>query len=82
MKYNDTDMYSPHSEGKVSCCRKISINRNTYHRTIEMNPIEIKDNTDVDSIKEVDNKDPKFLVGDHVRISKYKNIFAKEYSSN
>ena len=47
-----------------------------------MNPIEIKDNTDVDSIKEVDNKDPKFLVGDHVRISKYKNIFAKEYSSN
>ena len=47
-----------------------------------MNPIEIKDNTDVDSIKEVDNKDPKFLVGDHVRISKYKHIFAKEYSSN
>ena len=82
MKYNDIGMYSPHNEGKVSYCRKISINRNTYHRTIEMNPIEIKDNTDVDSIKEVNNKDPKFLVGDHVRISKYKNSFAKGYSSN
>ena len=32
--------------------------------------------------KEVNDKDPKFKVGDHVRISKYKNIFAKEYTPN
>ena len=32
--------------------------------------------------KEVNDKDPKFKVGDHVRISKYKNIFAKGYTPN
>ena len=36
----------------------------------------------IDSIKEVNGKDPKFRVGDHVRISKYKNIFAKGYTKN
>ena len=47
-----------------------------------MKPIEVKDNTYIDSIKEVNDKDPKFKVGDHVRISKYKNIFAKGYTPN
>ena len=47
-----------------------------------MKPIDVKDNTYVDSIelhskKEVNDKDPKFKVGDCVRIYKYKNIFAK-----
>ena len=32
--------------------------------------------------KEVNDKDPKFKVGDHVKVSKYKNIFAKRYTSN
>ena len=32
--------------------------------------------------KEVNNKDPKFKVGNHVRISKDKNIFAKGYTPN
>ena len=41
---------------------------NTYHRTIKMKPIEVKDNTYIDSSKEVNDKDPKFKVGDHVRI--------------
>ena len=54
---------------------------NTY-RTIKMKPIEVKDNTYIDPIKEVNDKDSKFKVGDHVRISKYKNIFAKGYSPN
>ena len=45
-----------------------------------MKPIDVKDNTYVDSKKEVNDKDPKFKVGDHVRISKYKNIFAKGYT--
>ena len=55
---------------------------NTVHRTIKMKPIDVKDNTYVDSKKEVNDKDPKFKVGDHVRISKYKNIFAKGYMPN
>ena len=55
---------------------------NTYHRTIKMKPIDVKDNTYIDFKKEVNDKDPKFKVGDHVRISKYKNIFAKGYTPN
>ena len=55
---------------------------NTYHRTIKMKPIDAKDNTYINIDKEVNDKDPKFRVGDHVRISKYKNIFAKCYTQN
>ena len=43
---------------------------NTYHRTIKMKLIDIKDNTYIDVDKEVNDKDPKFKVSDHVRISK------------
>ena len=52
---------------------------NTYHRTIKMELADVKDNTYIDFEKEVNGKDPKFKVGDYVRISKYKNIFAKGY---
>ena len=55
---------------------------NTYHTTIKMKPIDVKDNTYINTDKEINNKDPKFKVGDHVRISKYKNIFAKGYTPN
>ena len=55
---------------------------NTYHRTIKMNPIDVKDNTYIDFDKEVNDNDLKFKVGDHVRISKYKTIFAKGYTPN
>ena len=55
---------------------------NTIHRTIKMKPIDDKNNTCIDSRKEVNDKDPKFKLGDHVRISKYKNIFAKGYTPN
>ena len=55
---------------------------NTYHRTIKMKPIYVKDNTYINIDKEVNDKDRKFKVGDHVRISKYNNIFAKGYISN
>ena len=47
-----------------------------------MKPIDVKDNTYIDFGKEVNGNDPKFKVGDHVRISKYKNIFAKGYIPN
>ena len=60
----------------------VSEYNNTYHRTIKMKPVDVKDNTYVDSKKEVNGKDPKFKVGDRVRISKYKNIFVKGYTLN
>ena len=53
---------------------------NTYHRTIKMKPVDVKDNTYINLRKEVNDKDPKYIIGDHVRISKYKNIFAKGYT--
>ena len=55
---------------------------NTYHTTIKMKPIDVKDNTYINTSKEINDKDPKFKVGDRVRISKYKNIFAKGYMPN
>ena len=55
---------------------------NTKHRTIKMKPIDVKDNTYIDFGKEVNDNYPKFKVGDHVRISKYKNTFAKGYTPN
>ena len=41
---------------------------NTYRRTIKMKPIDVKDNTHIDSVKKVNDKDPKFKVNDHKRI--------------
>ena len=55
---------------------------NKKHRTIKMKSIDDKDNTYVDTGKEVNDNDPKFKVGDPVRISKYKSIFAKGYTPN
>ena len=55
---------------------------NTYHITTKMKPIDVKDNTYIDLGKEVNDNDPKFKVGDHVRISKHKKIFAKGYTPN
>ena len=50
---------------------------NTYYTTIKNKPIDVKDNTYINTSKEINNKDSKFKVGDHARISKYKDIFAK-----
>ena len=47
-----------------------------------MKPTDVKSNTYIDSSKEINNKDPKFKIGDIVRISKYKNILAKGYTPN
>ena len=53
---------------------------NIYHNTIKMKPVDVKSNTNIDSSKEINDKDPKFKVDDIVRISKYKNIFEKGYT--
>ena len=50
---------------------------NIYHRTTRMKPVVVKDNTYINFSKEINDKDPKFKIVEHLRISKYKNIFAK-----
>ena len=55
---------------------------NAYHRTVKMKPTEVKYNTYISSNKEAGDKDSKFKVGNYVRISKCKNIFAKGYTPN
>ena len=54
---------------------------NTYNRAIKTKPIDVDDNTYINIDKEV-NKDLKFKIDDHVRILKYKNIFAKGFTPN
>ena len=55
---------------------------NTYYRIIKMKPIDVKDNTYINIDKEVNDKNPKFKIGNHIRISKCKTIFAKSYTPN
>ena len=55
---------------------------NTVHRTIKMKPIYVTGDFYVEYNQDFNKKGPKFKVNDHVRISKYKNIFAKRYVPN
>ena len=55
---------------------------NKYHSTIKMKPVDVKSNTYIGCSKEINVKNPKFEIGDIVRISKYKNIFLKGYTPN
>ena len=55
---------------------------NTVQRTINMKPTDVTGDSYVEYNEDFNKKDPKFKVGDHVRISKYKNIFAKGYAPN
>ena len=54
----------------------------TYHGTTKMKTFDIRSNTYINFGKEINNKDLKCKIGDHVKISKYKNIFAKRYVPN
>ena len=55
---------------------------NTVHRTIEMKPIDVTSNSYAEYNEDSNKRDPTFKVGEQVRISKYKNIFAKGYTLN
>ena len=55
---------------------------NTYHKTIKAKPIVVKANSYAEYNLDSNDNDPEFKIGDHVRMSKYKNIFAKEYIPN
>ena len=55
---------------------------NTYHKTIKMKPVDVGDDSFAEYNEESHEKDPKFKVADHVKISKFKNVFAKGYTPN
>ena len=55
---------------------------NTFHRTIKTKPTDVTSDSYAEYNEDSNKKDLKFKVGDHVRISKYKNIFAKGYTPN
>ena len=55
---------------------------NIVHRTIKMKPTDVTDDFYAEYNEYSNKQDPKFKVGDHVRISKYENIFAKGYTPN
>ena len=60
----------------------VSKYNNTIHRTLKMKPIDVIDDSYAEYNKEFNKKVPKFKVGVHVRIFKYKNIFAKGFVPN
>ena len=55
---------------------------NTYHKTIQMKPIDVKSDSFAAYNERSSEKDPKCKVRDHVRVSMSKNIFAKGYVPN
>ena len=55
---------------------------NAVHKTIKIKPIDVTDDSYTEYNKALNKKNPKFKAGDHVRILKYKNIFAKGYTPN
>ena len=55
---------------------------NTYLDTIKMKPIDVKNGSFTEYNEGSNEKDPKLRVGDHVRTSKYKNVFTKGYVPN
>ena len=69
---------------KLADINKLLVNKynNSYHITIKIKPADVKSGTYVDFNKENNKEDPKCQVGDHVRILKHKNIFAKDYTPN
>ena len=52
----------------------------SIHSSIKMKPKDVKDNSFIKNVVEINEKDPEFKMGDHVRISKYKNFFTKGYT--
>ena len=87
-------MHSIHNEGKSAVERfiwtlrtkiykyMISVSKNVYIDKLDDIVGEYNNTYHINFKREVNDKDPKFKVGDHVRISKYKNIFAKGYTPN
>ena len=55
---------------------------NTYQRTIKTKSVDVKSGSCIKYNIDSNDKDPKFKVGDHIKLSKYNNNFAKGYTPN
>ena len=66
----------------IWCVRWYNNYNNAVHRTIKMKPIEVTSDSYAEYNEDSNEKDLKFKVGDYVRISKYKSIFANGYTPN
>ena len=64
------------------CWTILLINTITVHRSIKLKSIYVTSDSYAEYNEDSNEKDPNFKVGDHVRISKHKNIFAKAYTQN
>ena len=60
----------------------VKVYNNSIHSSIKVKPKDVTDDSFVEYSEETNKKSPKFKVGDNVRISKYKNNFAKGYTPN
>ena len=69
MRFNHTMIFLKLNEQFIQTILNFVLSRksNTYHRTIKMEPVDAKDNTYIDFVKDVNDKDPKFKVGDRSR---------------
>ena len=69
MRFNHTMIFFKLNEQFIQTILNFVLSRksNTYHRTIKMEPVDAKDNTYIDFVKDVNDKDPKFKVGDRSR---------------
>ena len=81
---NDTEIYSTHNQGKSVIAERFirTLTIKFINSIIKMELVDIKTNTYIYSSKDTNDNDSKFKIGDIVRISKYKNIFAKGYTLN
>ena len=59
-----------------------NISNNIYQRKTKMKSADVNSSSYIDKAVETNDKDPKFEVGNHVRIQKYKEILAKGYKAN
>ena len=82
-------MYSTFNEGKSVVAKRFIrtlknkiFNNNTVHRTIKMKPTDVTTASYAEYNENSNKRNPKFKVGDHVRICKYKKFFAKGYAPN
>ena len=81
---NDTEIYSTHNQGKSVIAERFirTLTIKFINSIIKMELVDIKTNTYIYPSKDTNDKDSKFKIGDIVRISKYKKIFAKGYTLN
>ena len=86
-KYSACSPFTKHEQRIKNVCFNVLDDivdkyNNTYHSSIKIKPKDVTDSVFVEYSEKSNKKYPKFKIGDNVRISKYKNVFAKGYTPN